>query len=211
MNLFLNADCMNKENGMQSYPDKYFELAIVDPPYGIGKFWAGGDSKNKGYRKTEPDWNQKIPDKTYFTELERVSQKQIIWGWNYYTAYFNPTNNLVLWDKCQSFKTNYSEFELAYCSWKIVCQIIKIPVIAKVLDNLNYHPCSKPIKLYKELLKRFAKQNDKILDSHVGSASSLIAFEDMGFEYVGYEIDSDYFRDANKRLTQFRSQYKMAL
>lgn len=208
MSEFINADCLE---AMKGYEDNHFDLAIVDPPYGIGKFWGGGDlsaqPKILALRKRQnQDWNNQKPPPEYFQELKRVSKNQIIWGWNYYTDILGSTNALIYWYKRIGTHT-YSDGELAYSSFKH--QVLTFDY-ALAKDNRNkVHPCQKPTALYRWLLHRFANPGDLILDTHVGSASSLIACEDMGFEYVGYELDKDYYLAALKRLNNHKAQLKI--
>lgn len=214
MNRFDNIDCMI---GMKEYPDKYFDLAIVDPPYGINigteidrSGFKAGSSKNSLTKfessMKEKSWDNNIPFDEYFIELKRVSINQIIWGGNYFANKLTNSRAWICWDKL-TFPPTMSRIELAYTSFDMHSQFIVI--------NSNQpdrqHPTQKPIKLYKWLLTKYAKPNDKILDTHVGSASSLIACEDLGFEYVGFELDEDYYKAANKRLEQFRAQLKLAI
>jgi site-specific DNA-methyltransferase (adenine-specific) len=200
----LNIDCMEY---MKDIPDKYFSLAIVDPPYGIGRFWEGGDGKNFGYRKgmqENPDWNERGPDKFYFEELLRVSKNQIVWGWNYYTDYLGSTDSLIIWDKRMG-APNYSAAEIAYTSFG---HKIKIYVESRnsSRDGLAIHPCQKSIKMYDWQLVTYAKPGDNILDTHLGSGSSRIACHKAGFDFVGCEIDKDYFDAQEKRFNDYLKQ-----
>lgn len=201
---FLNIDCMDKDKGMPSYPDKYFDLAIVDPPYGIGDFSQSDSTENVL-------WNDSIPDESYFNELKRVSKKRIIWGANYYNC-FEEGNGAIVWYK------NIGHPSMSHCELASISGQKKVDYIhinwsggIRSMQNDYCHPCQKPLQLYKWLLTKYAKLNDKILDTHVGSASSLIACEDLGFDYVGYELDADYYKSACKRIEQFRSQLKLSL
>ena len=199
---FYNMDCMD---GMKEFPDKYFELAIVDPPYGIN---AGTMTMGSGKHKFSKDktWDSAIPDEKYFNELFRVSQNQIIWGGNYFTEYLTPSNDWIIWDKMNP-NLSFSEAELAWCSIKKNVRIVK-HYSAQVEDGGKIHPTQKAVKLYKWLLMNYAKQGDKILDTHVGSASSLIACYDMGFDYIGFEIDEDYYESAVKRIEENKNQLR---
>ena len=193
-------DCME---GMKQFPDKFFELAIVDPPYGIG---MDGQKKSicknpKHNRKLheKKDWDNSIPSKEYFKELERVSKNQIIWGANYFVKHLEKgTKGWIVWDKGQHGLT-MSDCELAYSSFNVPTRVVVINRVELLKDG-TIHPTQKPLKLYKWLLKNYAKPGDKILDTHVGSASSLIACYDMGFEYIGFEIDKDYYEAAQERM-----------
>lgn len=217
MQVFENIDCME---GMKKYSDKYFELAIVDPPYGIGDI-RHTDSRTL-HKKVK--WNKNIPDKKYFLELERVAKHRIIWGVNYYKNYIDEVGR-VIHDKTGGGRKpqydNLSDADIASHSFGMNIKIFHYLWMGNVQrDTINWenkgvdariHPTQKPIALYKWLLTKYAKPNDKILDTHVGSASSLIACEDMGFDYVGFEIDKDYYDAACKRINQFRAQFKLAI
>jgi site-specific DNA-methyltransferase (adenine-specific) len=192
-----NMDCIE---GMKQYPDNYFELAIVDPPYGIDV-----TKMNMGGRKTiKPDknknWDSCVPDENYFNELFRVSQNQIIWGGNYFklpcSQYF------AIWDKAESmYGRDFAECEYAWV-FKGGTRIFKNS--PNQLDRI--HPTQKPVKLYKWLLTNYAKEGDKILDTHLGSGSSRIAAYDLGFEFTGFELDEDYFKASEKRFKQHTDQ-----
>ena len=201
LNRLYNMDCME---GMKQFPDKYFELAIVDPPYGIDV-----TSMNMGGRNTvKPDqtkiWDKSIPADEYFEELFRVSKNQIIWGGNYF--HLPPTRGFIIWDKGEMmYGRSFAECEFAWTSFDASARIYKLNPTQ--LDRI--HPTQKPIKLYKWLLTNYAKQGDKILDTHVGSASSLIACYDYGFDFIGFEIDKDYYEAAQKRLQAVMSQVSM--
>ena len=215
---------MDKDRGMPSYPDKYFDLAIVDPPYDNDVYNLDRIHRLNGSKKSilkaklatpkNYDFNtvSAKPDEKYFIELKRTSKNQIIWGVNWYPWYLGPGR--IIWDKETS--GYFSDCELAYQSFNRSVIKFKYRWNGMLQENMKnkeerIHPTQKPIALYKWLLSKYAKPNDKILDTHVGSASSLIACEEMGFEYTGFELDSDYFNAANKRLEQFRSQLKLAI
>jgi site-specific DNA-methyltransferase (adenine-specific) len=220
LNRFDNIDCMI---GMAEYPDKYFELAIVDPPYNVGASdgnfggklkapsMVSGKIKAKNYTN-----HDKTPDKDYFDELFRVSKNQIIWGSNYYPQFLYHSG-AVIWDKKNDNNHVLSDCEIAFQSFNKLVNIVRIAWggFYKEDDREDYkyrvHPNQKPVRLYKWILTKYAKPNDKILDTHVGSASSLIACEDLGFEYVGFELDKDYYGAAQKRLENFRKQLKLAI
>ncbi len=189
-----NIDCMEY---MKTIPDKYFDLAIVDPPYGLRESGAqtGGAGKLKGrlFNNGRIDiWDNK-PDKSYFNELLRISKNQIIWGANYYSC-MPSTRCFVCWDKCQPWE-NFSACEYAWTSFIYPSKIFKF-------DNRisgKIHPTQKPIELYAYLLRTFAKQGDKILDTHLGSGSSRIAAYQMGFDFYACEIDKGYFDSQEER------------
>jgi len=199
--------------GMKQFPDKYFELAIVDPPYGIGQDWKKRNNSNK-FIETSYD-NSSIPDSSYFEELKRISQDQIIWGYNYFTEHLGPTNYLIVWDKISNNNQvfHYSKAEIAYTTKRIPCNLVSIPWdgyrMGKETGTKKIHPHQKPIELYEWTLTNYAKQGDKILDTHVGSASSLIACHNYGFDYIGFEIDEDYYEAATRRLEAVKAQVSM--
>ena len=214
MNRFDNIDCMI---GMAEYEDNHFDLAIVDPEYGVGadkknsanvlqSKKSAAMSKHYGNQR----WDNKA-DNVYFNELFRVSKEQIIWGANY----FGLMGGMIYWRKNVTMPT-YSKGELAYCSMINSIDEFEYTWHGMIQQNMKFkeeriHPTQKPVALYKWLLTKYAKEGNLILDTHVGSASSLIACEDMGFEYVGFELDKDYYSSAQKRLTQFRSQLKLEI
>ena len=199
---FYNMDCME---GMKEIPDKYFELAIVDPPYGIGAAKMTMGSGRHSFVKGN-DWDNGIPKADYFEQLFRVSINQIIWGGNYFTEHLPPSKNWIVWDK-QNPNLSFAEGELAWVREGKLLRIFKY-YSAQVEEGGKIHPTQKPVKLYEWLLTHYAKKGDKILDTHVGSASSLIACENLGFQYVGFELDKDYYDVATKRLKDSRKQIK---
>jgi site-specific DNA-methyltransferase (adenine-specific) len=196
-----NRDCME---AMKEFPDKYFELAIVDPPYGFGVNMNMGRRKGKAKKHEDKDWDDSIPNDDYFDELFRVSENQIIWGGNYFGL---PANKcFIIWDKAEGiYGRDFAEAEYAWASFNESSRIWKHG--PNQIDRI--HPTQKPIKLYKWILHNYAKPGDKILDTHLGSGSSRIAAYDMGFDFWGYELDKDYFDAQEKRFKQHTSQIKM--
>ena len=198
---FYNLDCMD---GMAQFPDKFFSLAIVDPPYGIG-----AASQSFGFsqrsRMERKEWDSESPDPKYFMELFRVSKNQIIWG---STNFELPARRgFIVWDKGEGFyNRDFAECELAWFSFDKNARIYKRNPLANGDYVGRIHPTQKPIALYKWLLSNYAKPGDKILDTHVGSASSLIACHQMGFEYWGFELDTDYYNAATERLNKVKAQ-----
>lgn len=197
-----NMDCIE---GMKQYPDNYFELAIVDPPYGLerlqkGSLRLGG---TKGNYENKISWDKK-PNEDYFTELFRVSKNQIIWGANNFVL--PPTEYFCIWDKKQTVD-NFATAEYAWVSMGLK-KPAKIFTYSIHQHNQTdkIHPTQKPIKLYQWLLKNYAKEEDKILDTHLGSGSSRIAAYDLGFEFTGFELDEDYFKASEKRFKQHTDQ-----
>jgi site-specific DNA-methyltransferase (adenine-specific) len=205
MNRLNLMDCME---GMSKFPDKYFELAIVDPPYGnndaIGIINSNSHSAN---RKEYKQFKNIAPDENYFNELKRVSKNQIIWGANY----FGIKGGMICWNKEGSV---FGEAELAYCSIFNSVKIYKHTWNGMLQENMKQketriHPTQKPVALYRWLLQNYAKKGDKILDTHVGSGSSLIACWEEGFEYCGFELDEDYYKAACNRIEQVQAQGKL--
>lgn len=182
---------------MRGIPDKYYQLAIVDPPYGIGAGkMTGGAGLNKQWEKGK-DWDNSIPSDAFFSELKRISKNQIIWGGNYFNL--PPTKCFLIWDKVNDGR-DFAECEMAWASFDSVARMFRMRPMN--MDGGKIHPTQKPVALYKWLLKNYAKPNDKIFDSHVGSGSIRIACHDMGFDFEGCEIDKDYWEAQEKRYQQ---------
>lgn len=182
---------------MSRYPDKFFDLAIVDPPYGIG---AGKMTMGSGKHKFKKglDWDANIPEDKYFSELFRVSKNQIIWGGNYFTELLTPSNDWIIWDKLNP-NLSFSEAELAWCSIKKNTRIFKY-YSAKVEDfGGKIHPTQKPVQLYEWILNKYATKGDLILDTHLGSGSSRIAAHKRGFDFYATELSPFYFDDQEAR------------
>jgi len=204
--------------GMARYTDKYFDLAIVDPPY-----WIGEDgSKNHTRTKLAIAKNYKsfagndifAPDINYFNELIRISKNQIVWGANHFINNI-PYNSScwIVWDKDNG-ENDFADAELAYTSFKSAVRIFKFRWNGMLQQNMKdkeqrIHPTQKPVALYKWLLQNYAKEGNKILDTHLGSGSSRIAAYDMGFDFTAFELDEEYFYAQEKRFNQFKSQLKL--
>ena len=247
--------------GMKEFPDKYFDLAIVDPPYGINVGQAsmgagggvaphrnrsaanlrsgGGQQEKHPIRRTakrqiqiggatpfgsKSQWwglckppkiykafdDSSIPDASYFMELERVSKHRIIWGGNYFLEHLNETECMITWDKKRR-GLNFADCEMAWTDFKQPCRIFEFKwngMLQEDMKNKEYriHPTQKPVRLYEWLLMHYAKPGDIILDTHVGSASSLIACHRTRHKFVGFEIDKDYYDMANARLKREQAQ-----
>jgi site-specific DNA-methyltransferase (adenine-specific) len=191
-----NMDCMD---AMRTFSDKYFDLAIVDPPYGIGYDGAKKSTSKHGGRREKvfKGWDDKTPDEFYFSELFRVSKNQIIWGANYMTKYIPPSMGWVFWDKGQ--RIVQSDGELAFTSFNRAMRVFTLNRVFITAFGDTGHPTQKPVALYKWLLHNYAKPGDKILDTHLGSGSSRIAAHDMGFDFWGYELDAEYFEKQEQR------------
>jgi len=206
-----NGDCMNF---MAKFPDKFFELAIVDPPYGIGDWTTQaavyvdrfGNKKIKKSEKMKPvTWNNSIPKNDYFIELNRVSSKTIIWGANYYNSF--EGGGAVIWYKGKG-NPVFSSCEIASISHQKrvdYCHIDWQSGFSRQKKEDVIHQCQKPVALYMWLLRNYAKEGDKILDTHMGSQSSRIACYKLGFDYYGSELDEDYFKAG---CTRFEKEIK---
>jgi site-specific DNA-methyltransferase (adenine-specific) len=200
---------------MARYPDKHFDLAIVDPPYGIGADWKKRHwKKYHGLKFPNTTYNNNSrPGPAYFNELKRVSKEQIIFGYNYFVDILGPTNYLIIWDK-MSIDNDifcYSQVEIAYTSIHKPAQLISIPWdgyrMGKETGTKKIHPHQKPIELYKKLLQKYTKPGWLILDTHLGSASSAIACYDLGFDLTASEIDVYHYETAMKRIKEYQKQY----
>lgn len=222
-NQLLNLDCMV---ALKEYPANYFDLAVVDPPYFSGPEKRGFYGRTVSpigvqriYKKSE-SWS--VPDKLYFDELFRVSKEQIIWGCNYFNYQFG--SGRIVWDKCNG-HSSFSDCEIAFCSLHDSVRVFRymwngmlqgksieegyIQQGNKRLNEKRIHPTQKPIAFYKWLLQKYAKPGDLILDTHVGSASSLIACYELGFDYIGFEIDEYYYKLAQNRIKDAKAQIRM--
>ena len=196
-----NIDCMI---GMARYPDKYFDLAIVDPPYGIGRF--GSRVAMAGEIKKLNSWDTK-PEPEYFAELFRVSQSQIIWGANNFTL--PDSEYFIVWDKQQTVD-NFASAEYAWTNCRMPSKVFRYSIHQEMATRKNaggkIHPTQKPIALYDWLIVNYAKDCKTILDTHVGSGSSRIAAQKHGKEFIGFEIDADYWQAQEKRFERFMAQ-----
>jgi site-specific DNA-methyltransferase (adenine-specific) len=211
-----NIDCMK---GMSKYPDNYFDLAVVDPPYGIGihkmnytQSTKGGVAKRRDYSSVT-DWDSAIPTKEYFDELFRISKNQIVWGGNYFTEILPPTKGWILWDKRteQKYNNDFADGEIAWTSFDKPLRIYRYLWSGMLQGNMKdkqqrIHPTQKPVPLYQWILTEYAKEGWKILDTHLGSGSSRIAAHNLGFDFVGFELDKDYFEASEKRFKEVTSQ-----
>lgn len=194
-----NMDCIE---GMKQYPDKYFELAIVDPPFGIGNFVQTGGN----IRGEKVTWNEETPSQEYFEELKRVSKHRIIFGANYYNCF---ESGAIVWIKNQPMP-NFSKAVIASCSFHK-----KVEIYTQTWTNfvhagrVGIHPCEMPIDIYRWILQTYCKEGDKILDTHLGSGSSRIAADMEGFDFTGYELDTAYFDASVKRYNEYKLQAKL--
>lgn len=200
MNIAYNMDCME---AMRKMPDKCFDLAVVDPPYGIGEKFKGGKTGKINFNEiVEKGWDV-APSKNYFAELFRVSKNQVIFGGNYFEL--PATRCFICWDK-----TIPEDFSLAMCeyAWTSFDENAKIIRIQNRVEQ-KIHPTQKPVSLYAWIFQHYAKTGDKILDTHLGSGSSRIAAYDAGLDFVGYEIDKDYFDRQEERYNTHASQMNL--
>ncbi|MBR3243019.1 MAG: site-specific DNA-methyltransferase [Parasporobacterium sp.] len=215
---FYNMDCME---GMKEFPDNYFDLAIVDPVYGGvgrggymthkgGEKWGNGRGTEIAYNNAI--WSQPKTDKTYFDELFRVSKNQIIWGGNYFTnSICRESQCWIVWDKKKAEGIKFADCELAWTSFDRAARIFRFRWNGFLQEDMKHkekkiHPTQKPVALYKWILGNFAVGSDRILDTHVGSGSSLIACHQMGNPYVGFEINEDYYNKAKERIQEETGQ-----
>jgi site-specific DNA-methyltransferase (adenine-specific) len=189
---------------MALYPDNHFDLAIVDPPYGLGDSVVNSGGRFKRYENKNGNWDNEIPTDDYFNELFRISKNQIIWGGNYF--YLNPTKCFLIWDKKQPQDVSFASCEFAWTSFNSVAKTFYYRPQGQ--EN-RFHPTQKPVALYKWILDKYAKEGDKILDTHLGSGSIAIACHDYGYELTACELDKEYFDKAIERITNHTSQQKL--
>lgn len=202
-------DCVK---ALKRFNDKHFDLAVVDPPYGIGASKGTWGSSNKGkvtdYGKK--DWDNKIPDEEYFFELMRVSKNQIVWGGNYFGL--RPSSCWLVWDKLNS--ADFADCELAWTSFETAVRKFTYRWNGMLQQNMKdkeirIHPTQKPVALYEWIFSKYAKEGDLILDTHLGSGSSRIAASKAGLQFVGFEVDVEYYEKQEKRFNDFKSQLRM--
>lgn len=236
-NIYLNINCLPE---LKKFKDNHFDIGVVDVNYGIGESSKNHNSRNtpvkqkngsilnikdKNYKSK--DWDNERPSKEYFDELFRVCKYVIIWGGNYLTDLFPEfSSGRIIWDKCTG-DNDFSDAEIAWTNLFSSTRLFRymwsgmmqgksiaeghIQQGNKKLNEVRIHQTQKPVKLYLWLAQRFFKKGWKVLDTHVGSASSLIAYEMLGFEYVGYEKDLDHFNDSNNRLIEFKQQLRLEI
>ena len=198
------GDCMEAMSKME---DNAYDLAIDDPPYGIGdkKLTQGGTWASK-YKNDDAKWDVKPPYE-YFIELFRVSKNQIVWGGNYMTDKLHPSPCWLIWDKMQEFKG--AVFEMAWTSFKSPAKAFRMSRVEAYANKNKIHITQKPVALYKWLLKNYAKEGDKILDTHLGSGSIAIACHDGGFALDAWEIDAEYHKAATERFNTHIKQLRL--
>ncbi len=215
LNKLYNMDCMD---GMKQFPDKYFDLAIVDPPYGIGENGEKNHSRgNKAIAKKYKSFaggDIEPPSQAYFEELFRVSKNQIIFGANHFITKFSKDSSCwLVWDKLNG-DNDFADCELAWTSFNSAVRKFTFRWAGMLQGDMKnkeirIHPTQKPVALYSWILGRYAKEGDKILDTHAGSASSLVACYMGGFDFIGFELDKHYFNLANERLKLEMSQLRL--
>lgn len=194
-----NMDCME---GMKQYPDKYFDLAVVDPPYGIDINKSGRLVKEKGWEYK--DWDSAIPKIEYFLELARVSKNQIIWGGNYFAL--DATRCFLIWDKQQPEGVSFASCEFAWTSFDASAKTF----YQRPQGENRIHPTQKPIKLYSWIYKNYLPNGGKVLDTHLGSGSNRIAADKAGnIDFTGYELDKDYYEAQEKRFKDYKLQLNL--
>jgi site-specific DNA-methyltransferase (adenine-specific) len=198
-------DCVK---ALKRFNDNHFDLAIVDPPYGLGMGTVSipseknTNSQQKFYKDLKSKrWDDKTPNKEYFDELKRVSKNQIVWGGNYMAEHLGNTKCIIIWDKMTYIPT-MSQFEFAFCSFNKHPKMVKI----NSTDIDRMHPTQKPVALYDWIFNKYAKPTDTILDTHLGSGSSRIAAERAGLNFIGFELDADYYHAQEKRFKNHVSQ-----
>lgn len=206
MNIAYNVDCMEY---MRSLPDKAFDLAVCDPPYGINRFQNGETSRLRKYGQLNTV-NNDIPTKEWFDELRRVSKNQIVFGYNHLCNILPPTSEFIFWYKHQPADT-YADGELAYTSFKKTAKCFDYPFFGTTGSDKDgrMHPTQKPVALYQWIFSKYAKPGDKILDTHLGSGSSRIAAYDAGLDFVGCEIEKTYFDLQENRFQQHTAQQSL--
>lgn len=200
-----NRDCLE---AMKEFPDKFFDLAVCDPPYSINRFKNGETSRLRKYGSLK-SVNDERPTKEYFDELFRISKNQIVWGFNHLCDLLPPTTEFIFWYKHQPVET-YSDGELAWTSFTKTAKCFDYAYFGNIgADTYRIHPTQKPVALYQWILSKYAKQGDKILDTHLGSGSSRIACYNGGYDFWGYEIDKEYFEKQEQRFENHTAQLRM--
>lgn len=210
LNKLYNMDCME---AMKDIPDKYFELAIVDPPYGIGVGCNIG--RRKGEKKSpyeKADWDKEPPEPEYFAELFRISANQVIFGANHFISRFaKDSRGWIVWDKKIDEKTSFSMGELIWTSFDRVLKIVRCSNTGGANDIVKIVPSQKPVEVYKWILKTYASAGDKVVDTHAGSGSCEIACFDLGFDWIAFEKETSTFVKAQKRLADHEAQIRWTL
>lgn len=199
-----NQDCLE---AMRQMTDSQFDLAIVDPPYGIG---FDGQKESKSTNRLKHDfkgWDSQIPSEEYFVQLKRISKNQIVWGGNYMTEYLSPSRCWLIWDKMQKFTG--ADFEMAWTSFESSAKAFRMSRVEAYTTDVKIHPTQKPVRLYEWILDKYAKEGQTILDTHLGSGSIALACHNRGYSLTAFEIDKEYFEAAKKRLEIHQAQLTM--
>lgn len=192
---------------MKRYPDQYFDLAIVDPPYGLKWNSTGGNSLKPHESEKANKWDFK-PGPEYFMELKRIAKDYIVWGGNHFFDILGNCPGLIVWDKKQR-GMHFADAEIAWCSIGGAVRVIDIGIAKAKNEIQRIHPTQKPIELYREILKRYAKPGFKLLDTFIGSGTIACACHDLGFDLVGCELDPEYYAKAMHRISEYTSQGRM--
>jgi site-specific DNA-methyltransferase (adenine-specific) len=201
-----NEDCVE---GLKRFSDNHFDLAIVDPPYGIDWMQQIQNPNTKANWKQyeNKEWDKQTPTDEYWEQLFRVSKNQIVWGGNYMTDKLYPSSCWLIWDKMQEFSG--AVFEMAWTSFKSPAKAFRMSRVEAYANQNKIHPTQKPVRLYDWILNNYASEGNLILDTHIGSGSSRIACNKGGFNFTGFEIDKDYYEAQEKRFKDFVSQLRM--
>lgn len=198
----IHGDCMEYLAGLE---DKAFELAVVDPPYGVGAENHAGKAENGWHQWEKKEWDKSIPSADYFGEIRRASKNQIVFGGNYMTEHLPPSMGWIFWDKGQR-DFSLADGELAWTSFRKALRVFEMSRGACLAEGKRQHPTQKPVKLYQWIYANYAKPTDRILDTHLGSGSSAIAAHYSGLEFVGIELDADYYAAAVERFKRETAQ-----
>lgn len=214
MNRVTQGDCMDY---LPKYPDNYFKIAIVDPPYGINAEHGTNRASRKQFKEAEIGWDSTIPEEDYFKELFRVSEYQIIWGGNYFLDFLPSSKSFIIWDKLNPDR-NFGDCEFAWCSpnFNLVPRIFKPKRVQELnkLDGGKIHPTQKPVSLYHWTMEKFIPKEwgiVRILDTHIGSGSIRLAADILGHELVGFERDLNHFNEQEARYVKFKQEYGLML
>lgn len=197
-------DCMEY---MKTVPDKWFDLAVVDPPYGIdaGNMNLGNGVGTKSRKWESSNWDKAIPEKEYFDELFRVSKNQIIWGANYFIEYLTNSTSMIIWDKMQEFSG--ADFELAWTSFNTPSKAFRLSRVQAYTNQVKIHPTQKPVAMYSWIYSKYLLQGGRVFDSHLGSGSNRIAADKAGnIDFYGTEIDREYYEAQERRWKDYKSQ-----
>jgi site-specific DNA-methyltransferase (adenine-specific) len=218
-NLIMVSQVTNEDNMamMARYPDNFFDLAIVDPPYGIKEDGRKNHTRSKlakssDYRERS-QYDNAIPDDKYFNELFRVSKNQIIWGGNYFIDHLKNTPCMIVWNKLNG-DNDFADFELAWTSFDTAARFLNFRWAGMLQGNMKsketrIHPNQKPLAVYRWIMEKYCNAGDKVLDTHLGSGSSRLAAHDLGIDFYGCELDADYFEDQEKRFKKHISQQQL--